>query len=356
MHILMFGMSSYPGGIENYIANYFLTDELPSGVTVDFVTYENEIAYADRIRSCGHAVHVVPHLKKDPLGYMRALRSLFRRTAYDCVYVNMLSAANILPLRCAVKYRVPRIVAHAHANSTVKGFLRKFLHRINKRYCQRHAKYKFACSKEAGKWLFGNRPSVIIPNAIDASRFAFDRESRNEIRGRHGIPDGAFVIGHVGRFAEEKNHGFLLDVFSACATALPGARLLLVGDGALRPEIEDKAERLGLSDKVILAGTSGETEKYYSAFDCFVFPSVFEGFGMAALEAEAAGLPCFCSDSLSPELRVADSLVFLPLQRGAEHWARAILRADCGGDRAAREFPEEFNIKAQRKKMLEILQ
>ena len=355
MRILMFGMSSYPGGIENYIANYFLSEAFSRGVTIDFVTHEGELAYSDKIREYGHTVRVVPHFKRAPLSYMRAIDTLLQENEYDCVYLNMLSAANILPIRCAVRRGVGKIVAHAHANSTVKGFLRKFLHKVNKRYCKKHATHKFACSKAAGEWLFDSEPCTVIPNAIDLSRFAFCDESRREIRERHGIADGAFVMGHVGRFAEEKNHGFLIDVFKACADRAPNAVLLLVGDGGHRAAIEERVRSFGLGERVVFAGTSAETEKYYSALDCFVFPSTFEGFGMAALEAQAAGLPCFCSDCLSGELRVTDSLLFLPLEAGADAWADSILAEKTNHERSVADFPATFDIAEQRKKLLEML-
>ncbi len=354
MRILMFGMSSYPGGIENYIANYFLSGDVAEDVTVDFVTYEGSLAYEERIGAYGHTVRAVPHLKRSPLGYLRAVDALLEENEYDCVYVNMLSAANILPVILAVRRGVRRIVAHAHATSTVKGFLRRALHTVNKRYLKRHVRDKLACSADAGRWLFDGEPVTVIPNAIDPALFAFSEEKRAKIRARHGIGGDAFVIGHVGRFAEEKNHGFLLDVFKAYAERDPSARLLLVGDGSHRPAIEERVKGLGLSEKVILAGTSQETEKYYSAFDCFLFPSTFEGFGMAALEAQAAGLPTLASDCLSRELRVTPHLTYLPLSAGAEVWAGALLGME-RKERKTAEFPARFDIREQRKKLLEII-
>ena len=142
MRIAMFGMSSYPGGIENYIANYFLTEDFSKLATIDFFTYEKNLAYSEEIIKNGYSIQKVPHLKKNPLGYIKAVKRLLLKNNYDCVYLNMLSAANIVPLKFAVKYNVPRIVVHAHANSTVKGLLRKNLHNLNKKYCKKYANYK----------------------------------------------------------------------------------------------------------------------------------------------------------------------------------------------------------------------
>lgn len=354
----MFGMSSYPGGIENYIANYFLCEEIAKKISIDFVTYENKLAYEEKIKAYGYKVKTVPHLKKHPLGYIRAVKKLLKENHYDCVYVNMLSAANIIPIKYATKYRIEKIVAHAHANSTVNGFLRNFLHGRNKKYCKKKANVKFACSKEAGIWLFDEEACEIIPNAIDITRFSFSAKNRKEIRGNHGVLEDTLLIGHVGRFADEKNHAFLIDVFNSLKQRIKSpVKLMLVGDGAGRGTIEEKVERLGLKEEVIFVGTSNETEKYYSAFDYFVFPSIFEGFGMAALEAQVSGLTCFCANGLSNELNLFGRVQFLGLDIGANAWADHItLEILKKTDRKDIKIPARFDINNQRGKILEILQ
>lgn len=356
MKILMFGMSSYPGGIENYIANYFLNETFAKEAMIDFVTYEGNLAYEDRISILGYCVKRVPHLKRHPFGYMRSVKKLLKAGAYDCVYVNMLSAANVLPVKYAVKAGIGKIVVHAHANSTVKGALRKILHKWNKKYCIRHATHKLACSKEAGEWLFGESDVTVMPNAISSDRFAFSGIHRAEIRQTLGIKEETFVVGHVGRFAEEKNHGFILEVFEEIAKKRDDARLLLVGDGGRKQSVEEKAKTLKSAGKILFAGTSAQTEKYYSAFDCFLFPSTFEGFGMAALEAQANGLKCYCSDCLSKELNVTDTLSYLPLSKGAAFWASEILssvqRLAENNEKVAKS---DYEIEKQIKKILDIL-
>jgi len=356
VRILMFGMSSYPGGIENYIANYFLCEEFSKDIVIDFVTYEDKLAYQDEIKKYGHNVIRVPNLKKNPFGYARAVNKLLKEKRYDCVYVNMLSAANILPIMYASKFHVLKIVAHAHASSTVKGIVRRFLHGINKRYCQKKVTMRFACSQEAGEWLFDNQTYDVIPNAIDPMRFAFSKNSREEVRQSYNIASDEFVLGHVGRFGQEKNHTFLIDVFAAYQKKIGNARLMLVGDGVCRNEIKEKVKLLGIEDKVSFVGTTNETEKYYSAFDCFVFPSIFEGFGMAALEAQASGLRCFCSKTLSPELNVTGKVDFLDLSDGAEVWVNYIETKMLENvNRSKKVVLGNFDIEQQRKNMVEIL-
>ena len=326
MRILMFGMSSFPGGIENYIANYFLCEEFSRDTKIDFVTYDGSLAYEDRIIALGHSVKRVPHLRKKPFAYIRAVKKLLKEGDYDCVYVNMLSAANVVPIRCAAKCGVKKIAVHAHANSTVKGALRRILHSVNKKFCKNKAAVKLACSDAAGSWLFDDGEFTVVPNSIDVDRFSFSAESRNEIRESLGIENSTFVVGHVGRFAEEKNHLFLLDIFNELLKKRENSRLLLVGGGPYETLIREKAAALGISEKIIFAGITDSSHRYYSAFDAFVFPSVFEGFGMSALEAQACGLPCFCSDTLSRNLDVTKTVEFLSLGKSAEIWADAVLK------------------------------
>jgi len=356
--ILMVGTSSYPGGIENCIKNYFLNDIMSEKFDIDFLTYENSLAFSDKISDCGYRILKVPHLKKHPLGYYRALKKIIKSGNYDVVYANMLSCANVLPIKLAKKLGVKIIAAHAHANSTVNGFLRKFLHRKNKKFVRFTANLKLACSENAGKWLFDNDEFIIVPNAIDSKRFLFSEENRNKIRSEYGINENDFLIGHIGRIAVEKNHIFLLNVLKTFIESGKSAYLMLVGDGPLKEEVRQNAVDLGVSDKVIFCGTQSETEKFYSAFDCFVFPSMFEGFGMAVLEAQCVGLKCFASDCLSPSLDVTGTVAFLPLEKGAKFWAEQIEKTDLSLDKEElneKVKASEFDIDRQIKALSELL-
>ena len=325
MRILMFGMSSYPGGIENYIYNLFVAESFPAEIQIDFITYEPEIAYETELLRKGYRVYRVPHLKKNPPGYFREVKKLIKDNQYDAVYVNMLTAANVLPIYLASVAGVKTIILHAHANSTVKGALRKSLHRLNKNYCNKKATLRLACSEQAGKWLFEENDFTVIANAIDAEKFRFSEDYRKEERQKLGINGEAFVLGHIGRIAPEKNHGFMLAVLKEVLQEMPAAKLVFVGDGGLTAQVKEQTAALGLQESVIFYGTSDATYRVYSAFDAFLFPSTFEGFGMAALEAQACGLPCYCSDCLSPELNVSGTVRYLSLEAGAAEWARVIL-------------------------------
>ncbi len=361
MKLLMFGMSSYPGGTENYIRNIFFNESVSERISIDFITYEEDLAYSDEMQSLGYRVLHVPHLKRKPLGYFKAVSRIMRSERYDAVYVNMLCAANPLPIYFAKANKTPQIILHAHSNSTVKGAVRGILHKLCRGYCDRAATLRLACSQDAAKWLFDQKNTAcrieIIPNAIDTEKYSFSNEHRTKIRESFGIGD-ELLLGSVGRLAPEKNDMFMLDILRCISDRGIPARLMLIGDGALRPAIEERIRELDLSDKVILTGTVIDPYKFYSAFDRFLFPSLFEGFGISALEAQSCGARVFCSDTLSRELDVTGSVRYLPLSQGAGLWADEILKdhdRSRTNEMNSKIEASPYNIKNQRERVMELI-
>ena len=332
MKILMFGMSSYPGGIENFILNLFIESDFAKDNKVDFVVYEESVAYFDEIKKAGFNVFFVPHLKKHPLLYRKAVKNIIKKGGYDAIYVHNLTSANSYPNRLAKRYGIKAIV-HSHANSTIKGKVRRILHKLNKKFVAKNATLRLACSENAGRWLFCGKnyeyPFTVIKNAVSADRFKFSDDKRKVIREKYKISDGDFLLGSVGRLAEEKNNPFMVEILSEMIKKGVNAKLLLVGDGVKKQEILDTAERLKVKDNLILYGNSSTPEDVYPAFDAFLFPSSFEGFGIAGLEAQVAGLKVFASDCLSKELNVGGNVCYLPLSSGAGFWADKIIESDC---------------------------
>ena len=162
-----------------------------------------------------------------------------------------------------------------------------------------------------------------MKNGIDCDRFRYSEEKRNEIRERFGFTD-EIVLGHVGRFDEQKNHLFLIDVLNKIRNCGVNTKLLLLGDGNLRREVETKVKMLGLTDSVVFAGVVSDVYNYLNAMDVFVFPSVYEGLPLTLIEAQANGLRVFASDAVSEESDVTGLIDFLPLSSGAEKWAEKI--------------------------------
>ena len=183
---------------------------------------------------------------------------------------------------------------------------------------------KLAVSKDAGETLYGKHlPFTIIKNGIDCKKFTYNLDIRNKIRSKLGL-ENKFVLGHVGRFSKEKNHTFLIDIFDEIYRRNKNAVLLLLGEGPLKKEIQQKVKKLNLESVVFFEGSKNNIEYYYQAFDVFIFPSLFEGFGIAALEAQCSGLPVFAANTVSKDVRVCN-LMFLPLSKGSDFWAEQIL-------------------------------
>ena len=193
------------------------------------------------------------------------------------------------------------------------------------------ADHFFACSAEAARDRFGRKISEnhqlcqVLKNAIDLQQFFISASNREYIRKKYAIDKDAFVIGHIGRFAEQKNHRFLIEVFEQIVRDFPNAVLLLVGDGELRSKIENMVFEHNLTQNVIFAGVQTNVQEFYQAMDVFAFPSLYEGLGIVLIEAQASGLPCCVSDSVSQEAILTKLIQRRPLRDGALAWAKWIL-------------------------------
>ena len=300
-------------------------------IQFDFCVHTEERGFFDEeIGRLGGHVYRVPRFRVlNWVSYRKAWKDFFREhPGYRAVHGHMTSTASIY-LPVAKKAGVPLTIAHARSAGVdpgMKGRITRFL----RRNLGKKADLCLTCSKLAGEAVFGEkmaRAGLVhtVPNAIDAAAFAYREEIRDKMRLQLQIPQDAFVIGHVGRFGHMKNHTFLLDVFEQVNKKLPSSMLLLVGEGGLQDMIKEKAAALGLVDKVIFTGNQADVSDYYQAMDFFVFPSVFEGLPGTVIEAQASGLRCLVSDSVTPEVLITELAQAEPLSLGAGTWAANVL-------------------------------
>lgn len=322
IRVLQIGMSNNSGGVESFVMNYYRVLAKES-VQFDFVCMYGEIAYKKEIIKLGGQVFEIPNIKKHYVKYCKQLRKIIREGNYDAVHVNMLSAANIVPLKIAYSEGVPKIIAHSHNTKTI-GFLRNVMDRCNRIRMKRYSNIKLACGYEAGEWLFGKKPmqcgdAIVINNAINVKKYLLNVKSRRKIRQAYGW-DGKYVIGHSGRFEEQKNHKFIIKLFARFVKVQPDAVLCLIGDGHLRSEMEELAIELGIKDRVFFIGKVSNVPECLSAMDLFLFPSLFEGLPFTLIEAQANGLPCLCSDVITPETFVMDNVATLSLDAPTHKW------------------------------------
>ena len=253
---------------------------------------------------------------------------LQRHREYKIIHVQMNEWSTVF-CHAAKDAGVPVRIAHsrgANKQLSVSRLIKDFIKLPIKKYATDY----FAVSIPAAVKLFGknaykNGIVKIWPNAIDCKKFSYSDEKRKEIREKLMLDD-AFTMVHVGNFTPAKNHSFLLRIFARLKQMEPNAKLMLIGGGD-SSTCKEEAIEIGVKDSTIFLGVRSDVNDLLQACDCFVFPSLHEGFPGAVLEAQASGLPCVISDVITEEVCLLPSTVRLPLSHDAEYWMRRILDA-----------------------------
>lgn len=313
-------------GVESVVFTYlrFMDRE---GMEIDVLYDADSTVEPPRdLEEAGIRFIKIPPYQKLP-EYMKTLRRLFREEKYDIVHSHI-NSLSVFPLRAAKSAGVMYRICHNHTTSSKAEFVRNAVKNLLKPFARRAATHYAACSGLSARWLYGDKivesgAVKIFPNAIDIDKYKYSSDSRERIRSEFGISD-KFVVGHIGRFMSTKNHCFIIDLFSELLKIRPDVALVLVGDGERKKEVEKRVESLGLADRVFFPGVVFDAEQYYSAFDVFVLPSLYEGLPVVALEAQTSGLECFVSDVVTRECAVTPHVNFIPLDAGSEEWAKHI--------------------------------
>lgn len=294
-------------------------------VQFDFlVVYKEKQFYDDEIEKMGGHVYKLsfredlnlPKFQKDLAGFFA------QHHEYKIVHCHAYTIGYFC-LKAAKKAGIPVRIAHSHSNAAVHD-VKLPLKLIMQKLFTVYSTDLFACSEEAGKFAFKGKKFGIVQNAIDSQKFIADANIREKIRKALRV-ESKFVVGHVGRMQPEKNHDFLIDVFAEIKKKKPDAELILVGTGPLEEKVKSKVAEKGLSDCVHFLGNRKDMNRIYQAMDVFVFPSLFEGLGIVAIEAQAAGVPIVCSEGLPPETDITPIYRKLLLSDGEEKWANAAL-------------------------------
>lgn len=271
----------------------------------------------------------------DYIKYAKAIDNFFKEhNDYKVVHMNA-SSKNFLLLKYAKKHNVQIRIAHSHnIDFQTKNPIKKIIGNILKIPMKKYATDYFACSYLAGEWLFGkknikNGKVVVIHNAVDYNKFKYNEKIRQKIRKEFNIKNDDILIGHVGRFTNQKNHTFLIDIFYEMTKKNKKLKLIMVGIGEKEQEIKDKVNKLGINDSVIFAEFRQNVNEIMQAMDVFLLPSLYEGLPVVGVEAQAAGLPSFTSkDVVTNEVKITDAMHFISLEESAENWACKILESD----------------------------
>lgn len=308
------------GGIETMLMNYYRRIDREK-LQFDFLVHRDFRAdFDDEIEALGGRIYRVPAMNPASGSYRKALADFFKNHPYRVVHCHLNYMSGVV-LAAAKKAGVPVRIAHAHTANMAPGW-KQAVRRLCKYLIPVTATHRFACSTEAGSAIFGRKDFSILANAIDAAAFTPDDALRREVRAELGLDDELTVM-HVGRMVYAKNHEFLLEAFRELLTADSTAKLVLIGEGELRPEIEAKAAGLP-AGSVLLLGTRTDIPRLLQAADVFAFPSRFEGMPVTMVEAQAAGLPCIKSNTVTDECIVTDLVTLLPID-DPKIWAETIL-------------------------------
>lgn len=312
------------GGLETMLMNYYRHMDREK-IQFDFLEHRRDrAAYDDEIESLGGRIFRLPRLNPLSSDYFHALNAFFAAHPEYRIVHSHLDCMSAYPLCAAKNAKVPVRIAHAHSTSQDRNWKLVFK-LISKKLISLYTTDLFACSADAGEWMFGTKDVHILPNAIDIERYAFNLLIRNQTKKALGLDD-AFVIGHVGRFSAVKNHSFLTDVFAQIKRQEPNSKLLLVGAGSEMQAVQQKVKALGLGADVIFTGVRNDVANLMQAMDVFVFPSLYEGLGIVLIEAQAAGLPCVVSDTIPQEAYLTDLVTAEKLSSSVEKWAEKILK------------------------------
>ncbi|QLG46696.1 glycosyltransferase family 1 protein [Costertonia aggregata] len=323
------------GGAESMIMNYYRKIDR-SKIQFDFLVHREEKGdFEDEIIHMGGKIYRMPAINPvTPKKYYAALRVFFKEHKNYRIVHSHLNTFSSFPLKIAKEFNIACRIAHAHIAlekiqvsdlKKPKEALKKVVKLQLRKNVKKYASHLFSCGTKAGEWLFGSGVSFkTMNNAIDTSKFAYNAQLAKKYSIDMGL-EGKLVLGHIGRFNDQKNHLFLLEIFAETLKKNPECTLLLIGDGTLQKTIKAKAKSLGVYDKVHFMGVRSNIHELIQVMDVFVFPSFYEGLPVTLIEAQAAGLQVVASDTITKEVALTPNIEFVSLDQSPSYWASTIL-------------------------------
>jgi glycosyltransferase EpsF len=323
------------GGAETLIMNIYRNVDR-SKIQFDFITHTTKNGeFDDEIISLGGRIFRIPSLGElGPIRYLLELKKVMSTNHYIAIHSHT-DYQGGFPALAAKLSGINKRICHSHSNNWPKGnkYKEQFTLLILKILIKLTATNYCSCSKEAGGFLFGRKwvdqsKVTILKNGIDIGQFIAIDNSRDSVINELKLPKEVKIIGHVGKFSHSKNHLFLLKLLKKILESDPTFVALLIGDGPLKRQIEKEAEKHGLVENIRFLGVRADIPKLMKAFDVFVFPSFFEGFGIVTLEAQCAGTPCVVSDTIPKTTDMGlDLLSFISLDEDLPIWIQEIKKA-----------------------------
>lgn len=347
------------GGAETFIMK--IARSLPADeYQIDFLVSKDGGCYTEEVLSRGGYVHKIPERHQDPMGAFMGIRKTVREHGYEYVLKLGTSPVAVLDLIFAKLGGAKRVCLRSCNAPTNVPLKNRCINAILRPLLNAVADEKIAPSMLAAEFTFGkktaHKAAHLLNNGVDLSVFHYDEAGRKKIRTEFGL-ENKLVVGHIGRFFPQKNHPYLLKIFSAIHKINPNAVLLLVGTGKQESDVRALVKELKLEQNVIFAGLRFDIPQVLSAMDVFVFPSLHEGMPNTVIEAQATGLPCVIADTITEDADITGLVQYLPLSKTPEDWAQAALEAvsDERKDTAPAFISSGYDIQSVSRKFIKLI-
>ena len=342
-------------GMETFLMDVYRNIDR-NKVQFDFIVHGQEVhEFEHEIEAMGGKVHHIARKTEGFFKHYADLRRVVKENNYKIIVRGTENAISALDLLAAKAGGARHLIAHSH-NGLVISKKSKITNMIGRPLINMISTEKYACSTEAGKWLFGNGKFEIINNGRDLNVFTFDRQVRENTRVSLALAEDDFAVVSVARFFPQKNHRRIISIFAELKNQNPKAKLLLAGTGPLENEIRSLCTEMKVEDSVLFLGVRSDVSEILQASDAFLMPSLYEGLPLTVVEAQATGLPCFLSDTITREVDISDCVKFISLDQDDQHWAEKVNKASKNtekrGPRTADCRKAGFDI-VQTAKMLE---
>ena len=332
-NILIYNSSLLKGGTESYFIN--LIKSLPNGkFNIEVIIKSGDSVDKDHLETLQNLGIKVNLMRGGLISQMKSFKKFFKENQgkFDVIHINALSKGNGIISYFAKKFgKIPKVIFHSHMSGNDNDSKNKIIDFIGAKLLKKYSTDFVACSEDAYDYMFGKTfrskcPSTVLNNSIDIEKFSFNPKVRDKMRDELKLDKDTFLLIHIGRFAYQKNHEFLIKLFSEFMKKEKNTKLILIGEGELKDEMKSLASELKITDNVLFAGTTTKVADYLQAADCFVFPSNHEGLGIVAVEAQASNLPVVASTNVPSEAQMNDNFVRLDLSEPYEEWINAILK------------------------------
>ena len=341
---------SQTNGVTAFLINYLKNMDLSKfNIEVVYDDYRPSKEYEEILKELKIKVYKLPYIKKiGILEYRKSVKNFLKlHHDYDLIYSNV-SYKSIFYFSEAKKYKIKNIAIHSHATQSSDKKINNIMGNIIQIKVNKYTNYKLACSELAGEAMFKNKKFTIINNAIDYNKYRFNFDIRKRIRKELKIKDDNIILGFVGRFTQQKNVYFFIDLIKK----LPDKYMVfMIGNGFLKNDFLKRIKEEKIENRFIFKEETTNVYEYYSVFDCFLLPSLYEGLPIVSIEAQANGLPCLLSNTISDECKISTNIVYLD-KSNIEEWAKNINEMK---RKESVKLNDDYNIKIQAKNFEKIL-